>query len=101
MVLPSVPPDGIHGEQVVRKDFQGLRAEVKAGCTQLEYLEMELRQQLLMDIGRILHDQPSMEALEASVSDRVGGGQGLLKPAQPHLPHLCLSWDRPCAVVDR
>lgn len=68
--------DGIHGEQVVRKDFQGLRAEVKAGCTQLGYLEMELRQQLLMDIGRILHDQPSMEALEASLGQVLcHGGQ--------------------------
>lgn len=59
--------DGIHEEQVARKDFQGLHAEVKAGCTQLGDLEMELRQQLLMDIGRILLDQPSMEALEASL----------------------------------
>ncbi|XP_041528361.1 gasdermin-D-like isoform X1 [Microtus oregoni] len=72
----SIPPDRIHGEQVARKDFQGLRAEVKAGCTQLGYLEMELRQQLLMDIGRILHDQPSMEALEASLEQALcSGGQ--------------------------
>ncbi|XP_026638477.1 gasdermin-D-like [Microtus ochrogaster] len=68
--------DGIHGEQVVRKDFQGLHAEVKAGCTQLGYLEMELRQQLLMDIGRIILDQPSMEALEASLGQVLcHGGQ--------------------------
>ncbi|KAK7799228.1 hypothetical protein U0070_023681 [Myodes glareolus] len=68
--------DGIHEEQVAREDFQGLRAEVKAGCTQLGCLEMELRQPLLMDIGRILHDQPSMEALEASLGQVLcRGGQ--------------------------
>lgn len=101
MALPFVPPDGIHEEQVASNDFQGLHAEVRVGCTQLRYSGMELRQQLLMDIARIILDQPSMETLEASVSDRVGRGQGLPKPSQPHLPQLCLSWDRPCAVVDR
>lgn len=68
MVLPSVPPDGIHEEEVIREDFQGLYAEVKAGSLELESLEMELRQQLLVNIRRILQDQPSLEALEASVS---------------------------------
>ncbi|XP_057647992.1 gasdermin-D isoform X2 [Chionomys nivalis] len=71
--------DGIHEEQVARKDFQGLHAEVKAGCTELGYLGMELRQQLLMDIGRILHDQPSMEALEASVEPLDGPAGSILK----------------------
>ncbi|XP_075815668.1 gasdermin-D-like [Microtus pennsylvanicus] len=86
--------DGIHVEQVVRKDFQGLRAEVKAGCTQLGDLEMELRQQLLMDIGRILHDQPSMEALEASLEQALCcGGQvePLDGPAGSILESLMLS----------
>lgn len=89
--LPSVPPDGIHEEEEIEENFQGLYAEVKAATSELRSLEMELRQQLLMDIGRILQDQPSMEALEASVSESVGGGQGLPKPAQPHLPHPYLS----------
>ncbi|KAH0518792.1 Gasdermin-D [Microtus ochrogaster] len=71
-----VPPDEIHEEQVAIKDFKDLHAEVKAGCTQLGYLGMELRQQLLMDIGRILLDQPSMEALEASLEQALCcGGQ--------------------------
>lgn len=91
MVLPSVPPDGANEEEVIREDFQGLYAEVEAGSSKLGTLEMELRQQLLVDIGRILQDQPSMEALEASVSESVGGGQDLPKPAQPHLPHPFLS----------
>ncbi|KAM7317190.1 hypothetical protein ACRRTK_023492 [Alexandromys fortis] len=72
---PFVPPDEINEEQVVRKDFQGLHAEVKAGCTQLGDLEMELRQQLLMDIGRILHDQPNMETLEASLEQALCIGE--------------------------
>lgn len=68
--------DGIHEEQVARNDFQGLRAEVKAGCTQLGYLGMELRQQLLMDIARIILDQPIMETLEASLGQALcRGGQ--------------------------
>ncbi|XP_021078648.1 gasdermin-D isoform X2 [Mesocricetus auratus] len=68
--------DGSHEEQVTTEDFQGLRAEVKAVSTELEYLEMELRQQLLVAIGRILHDQPSMEALEASLEQGLcHGGQ--------------------------
>lgn len=101
VVLPSLPIDGTHEEQVTREDFQGLRTEVEAASTELGHLEMELRQQLLMDIGRILHDQPSMEVLEASVSGSVGGGQGLPKSAKPHLHQICLSWSRVCAMVDR
>ncbi|XP_075819611.1 gasdermin-D-like isoform X2 [Microtus pennsylvanicus] len=84
----------IHGEQLARKDFQGLHAEVKAGCTQLGDLEMELRQQLLMDIGRILHDQPSMEALEASLEQalcRGGQVEPLDGPAGSILESLMLS----------
>ncbi|KAL6081316.1 hypothetical protein STEG23_037597 [Scotinomys teguina] len=68
--------DGIHEEQVIREDFQGLHAEVKAGSTELGHLEMALRQQLLKAIGRILHDQPSMETLEASLEQGLCcGGQ--------------------------
>lgn len=89
--LPSVPPDGIDEEEVIEIDFQGLNAEVMACSSELESLEMELRQQLLVNIGRILQDQPSMEALVDSVSESVRGGQGLPKPAQPHLPHPYLS----------
>lgn len=69
-VLLSVPTDGGYEEEVIGEDFQGLCAEVKAGSTELEHLEMELRQQLLVNIGRILQDQPSMEALEAMVSEK-------------------------------
>ncbi|XP_028639256.1 gasdermin-D-like [Grammomys surdaster] len=58
-------------EEEFRKHFQSLCAEVKAGSSELGNLEMELRQQLLVDIGRILQDQLSLEALEASL------GQGL------------------------
>lgn len=89
--LPSVPPDGIDEEEVIETDFQGLNAEVKAYSSVLESLEMTLRQQLLVNIGRILQDQPSMEALVDLVSESVRGGQGLPKPAQPHLPHPYLS----------
>ncbi|XP_052603414.1 gasdermin-D [Peromyscus californicus insignis] len=68
--------DAVHEEQVTTEDFQGLRAEVKAGSAELRHLEMELREQLLRDIGRLLHDQPSMEALEASLE------QGLCRGGQ-------------------
>ncbi|XP_028639270.1 gasdermin-D-like isoform X1 [Grammomys surdaster] len=68
--------DGIPEEEEFREDFQGLYAEVKTGSLQLGNLEMELRQQLLVDIGRILQDQPSLEALEASL------GQGLCSGEQ-------------------
>ncbi|XP_028639264.1 gasdermin-D-like [Grammomys surdaster] len=59
--------DGIPEEEEFREDFQGLCAEVKAGSLELGRLKMELKQQLLVDIGRILQDQPGLEALEASV----------------------------------
>lgn len=62
-------------EEVIREDFQGLYAEVKAGSSELGNLEMELRQQLLVDIGRILQDQPSMEALEASLEQGLCSGE--------------------------
>lgn len=88
---PPVPPDGIHNEEEISEDFRGLYAEVKVHSIELESLAMELRQKLLSDIGRLLQDQPGMEVLEASVSERVGGGQGLPKPARPHLPHPYLS----------
>lgn len=68
--------DGIHEEEEIEENFQGLYAEVKAATSELRSLEMELRQQLLMDIGRILQDQPSMEALEASLEQGLcSGGQ--------------------------
>lgn len=93
--------DGIDEEEVISEDFQGLCAEVKAVFTELGCLEMSLRQQLLVNIGRILQDQSSMEALEASVSEHDGGGRGLPKSTWPHLPHLYLSWSRACAVAGR
>ncbi|XP_034371947.1 gasdermin-D-like [Arvicanthis niloticus] len=68
--------DGNHEEEVNREDFQGLYAEVKAGSSELASLEMVLRQQLLVDIGRILQDQPSLEALETSLEQGLwSGGQ--------------------------
>ncbi|XP_028639260.1 gasdermin-D-like [Grammomys surdaster] len=62
---------GIPEEEEFREDFQGLSAEVKAGSVELGRLNMELKQQLLVEIRRILQDQTSLEALEASL------GQGL------------------------
>ncbi|XP_051045094.1 gasdermin-D isoform X2 [Phodopus roborovskii] len=85
--------DGIHEEQVTREDFQGLREEVKAGATELEHIGMELRQQLLMDIGIILYDQPSMEALEASLEQGLCHGgrvEPLDGPAGSILEYLVL-----------
>uniref|UniRef100_A0A8C6HSC6 Gasdermin D n=1 Tax=Mus spicilegus TaxID=10103 RepID=A0A8C6HSC6_MUSSI len=73
----SLLSDGIDEEELIEAaDFQGLYAEVKACSSELESLEMELRQQLLVNIGKILQDQPSMEALEASL------GQGLCSGGQ-------------------
>lgn len=71
----SLKSDGTNEEEVIREDFQGLRAEVEAGSSELRSLEMELRQQLLVDIGRILQDQPSMEALEASLEQGLCSGE--------------------------
>ncbi|XP_034372373.1 gasdermin-D-like [Arvicanthis niloticus] len=68
--------DIIPEEEEFSKDFQGLYAEVKTGSLELERLEMELRQQILVDIGKILQDQPSLEALETSL------GQGLWSGGQ-------------------
>ncbi|MEJ1271623.1 gasdermin D [Cricetulus griseus] len=85
--------DGTHEEQVTREDFQGLRTEVEAASTELGHLEMELRQQLLMDIGRILHDQPSMEVLEASLEQGLCHGrqmEPLDGPAGSILEYLVL-----------
>ncbi|XP_028639259.1 gasdermin-D-like [Grammomys surdaster] len=61
----------IPDEEEFREDFQDLSAEVKAGSLELGRLKMETKQQLLVDIRRILQDQTSLEALEASL------GQGL------------------------
>lgn len=71
----SLRSDGANEEEVIREDFQGLYAEVKAGSSELGSLEMELRQQLLVDIGKILQDQPSMEALEASLEQGLCSGE--------------------------
>lgn len=60
---------------VIREDFQGLYEEVMAGSSELENLDMVLRQQLLVNIGRILQDQPSMEALEASLEQGLCNGE--------------------------
>ncbi|XP_008832746.1 gasdermin-D [Nannospalax galili] len=68
--------DGTPGEGVVSEDFQGLGVEVEAGSSELKHLEMELKQQLLVNIGRILQDLPSLEALEASLEQGLcNGGQ--------------------------
>ncbi|XP_076419732.1 gasdermin-D-like [Peromyscus maniculatus bairdii] len=57
-------------------DFKSLRAEVKDKSAELRHLKMELREQLLRDIGRLLDDQPHMEALEASLDQGLcSGGQ--------------------------
>ncbi|XP_028639263.1 gasdermin-D-like [Grammomys surdaster] len=71
----TVPADGNPEEEEFREDFQGLSAEVKAGCLELGKLKMELKQQLLVDIRRILQDQTSLEALEASLGQGLCSGQ--------------------------
>uniref|UniRef100_A0A8C8UH85 Gasdermin-D n=1 Tax=Peromyscus maniculatus bairdii TaxID=230844 RepID=A0A8C8UH85_PERMB len=49
---------------------------VKDKSAELRHLKMELREQLLRDIGRLLDDQPHMEALEASLDQGLcSGGQ--------------------------
>uniref|UniRef100_A0A8C9CRY5 Gasdermin D n=1 Tax=Peromyscus maniculatus bairdii TaxID=230844 RepID=A0A8C9CRY5_PERMB len=51
-------------------------SEVKDKSAELRHLKMELREQLLRDIGRLLDDQPHMEALEASLDQGLcSGGQ--------------------------
>ncbi|XP_028617359.1 gasdermin-D-like [Grammomys surdaster] len=71
----SVSPDEIPEEEEFRKDFQGLCAEVKAGSLELGNLEIEVREQLLEDIGRILQDQPRLDALEASLRQGLCSGE--------------------------
>ncbi|XP_076421252.1 gasdermin-D-like [Peromyscus maniculatus bairdii] len=62
--------------RLLTADFRGLRAEVKDKSAELRHFEMELREQLLRDIGRLLDDQPHMEALEASLEQGLcSGGQ--------------------------
>ncbi|XP_055482461.1 gasdermin-D isoform X2 [Psammomys obesus] len=67
--------DGVLEEEVIGEDFQGLCAEVKAASRKLEHLDMELRQELLVNIGKILQDQPSMEALEAMLEQGLCSGE--------------------------
>ncbi|XP_028639254.1 gasdermin-D-like [Grammomys surdaster] len=67
--------DEMPEEEEFWEDFQGLYARVKISSLQLGSLEMELRQQLLKDIGRILQDQPSLEALEASLEQGLCSGE--------------------------
>ncbi|GAB1299464.1 Gasdermin-D [Apodemus speciosus] len=94
--IPSVSNSssyGIHDEEEISEDFQGLDTEVKVCSLELESLEMELRQQLLVDIGRLLQDQPGMEVLEASLEQGLcSGGQvePLDGPAGSVLEYLVL-----------
>ncbi|XP_051015299.1 gasdermin-D [Acomys russatus] len=81
MVLPSATIDGSYEEEEISEDFQGLCAEVKASSTVLGCLDMELRQQLLVAIGKILQDQPSMEALETSLEQGLCSG-GKVEPLE-------------------
>lgn len=85
--------DGIHDEEEISEDFQGLCAEVKVRSLELESLELELRHQLLVDIGRLLEDQPGMDILEASLEEGLcsGGQVGPLDgPAGSVLEYLVL-----------
>uniref|UniRef100_A0A8C0ZL60 Gasdermin-D n=1 Tax=Castor canadensis TaxID=51338 RepID=A0A8C0ZL60_CASCN len=61
----SLLTDGTSEDQVVTEGFQGLRAEVKASSTKLENMEMELRQQLLEELGKVLQDEEALKTLEA------------------------------------
>ncbi|XP_021515395.1 gasdermin-D-like [Meriones unguiculatus] len=67
--------DGYQVRSLTMNDFRGLCAEVKAASTRLEYFDMELRQELLVNIGKILQDQPSMEALEAVLEQGLYSGK--------------------------
>nr|XP_045000379.1 gasdermin-D [Jaculus jaculus] len=68
--------DGTPEDWVLSKDFQGLRSEVEAGSMELERLEVELRQQLLENLRRVLRDQSILQALEASLEQGLfSGGQ--------------------------
>jgi hypothetical protein len=95
----SVPIDGTSEDQVVTEGFQGLRAEVKASSTKLENMEMELRQQLLEELGKVLQDEEALKTLEALVSGVQGGWTGPAPAAQAHLSHPYPSWSRASAVT--
>lgn len=71
----DVTSDGVPEEEVIGEDFRGLCAEVKAASTKLEHFDMKLRQELLVNIGKILQDQPSMEALEAVLEQGLCSGE--------------------------
>ncbi|KAM4864734.1 gasdermin-D isoform 2-T3 [Thomomys bottae] len=52
---------------VVTEDLRGLRAEVEAGSAELEHMEVELKQQLLEELGEVLQSEPALQGLEAAL----------------------------------
>ncbi|KAM6171307.1 gasdermin-D isoform 2-T2 [Erethizon dorsatum] len=67
--------DGVSEEWVVTEDFQGLRTEVEAGSAELQKLERELRQQLLLNLGKVLCNPSALQDLEALLAQGLCGAR--------------------------
>lgn len=67
--------DSVSEKWEITEDFQGLRTEVEAGSAELQKMERDLRQQLLLNLEKILCDPSALEDLEALVSG-VAAGRG-------------------------
>ncbi|XP_012924930.1 gasdermin-D isoform X3 [Heterocephalus glaber] len=73
--------DGISEESVVTEEFQVLRTEVEAGSAALRNMARDLRQQLLLDLGKVLCDPPALQDLEALLAQGLCGN-GQVKPLE-------------------
>ncbi|XP_008054914.2 gasdermin-D [Carlito syrichta] len=84
--------DGASTECTVTENFQGLQAEVEASSRELVRLERDLSQHLLKDLGRVLLDQPALQALEELLEEGLycGRAEPLDGPAGAVLECLVL-----------
>ncbi|KFO26827.1 gasdermin-D isoform X2 [Fukomys damarensis] len=73
--------DGISEESVVTEEFQVLRTEVEAGFAALKKMARDLRQQLLLNLRKVLCDPPALQDLEVLLAQGLCGAKQV-KPLQ-------------------
>nr|XP_013001157.1 gasdermin-D isoform X2 [Cavia porcellus] len=67
--------DSVSEKWEITEDFQGLRTEVEAGSAELQKMERDLRQQLLLNLEKILCDPSALEDLEALLAQGLCGAR--------------------------
>ncbi|XP_023579779.1 gasdermin-D isoform X2 [Octodon degus] len=75
--------DGVDEDWEVTEDFQGLQTEVKAASSALQKLERELRQELLLNLGKVLCDPSALQDLEALLAQGLFGARQVKIPQGP------------------